>query len=568
MISSILNALIFPIVVGQNVCAKNRADMACAVGHDDLNDGLSLLQSSIQAVIKNRDSLQQDDASLHWHELRPAQHVYARATSTSGKEEARNGDKSRADSKYKAWLRANGPSKSCACSRASLVEKRNGHNITSDGTQSCGAPPMLIDKKRTVQDMIADSKGPLVIANPEMRCTVAVKAAFDAKKVAYEEYDFNTPFEYTANASPVWDWLHCKYPNDKEGQVIMHSYVFLDGKFIGQGFAAADDLLSGKHDTKLNANGAITSCEDEYPSEASIVQHYMDDEANKVLLFGWLSCPCTGIAQARLAKSSVCYKDRTWANPGSNLMKYLQCKEKTSQDHSFVYFREGGVFKHVGNGFDLDENAMSNDEFNKLVTQSGAETNCYKPNVATNVYGTPLEECRAQSSDLEGSWMDDGTCSETTGGIHQICVEALPADFSGETHQSEWSKGRAGKRHCVCVGAWSLYMTDSEKHPENAENIMPHCEAIPETALTEQYLLNWKDWNGYSASVIEGVGELVTRCLEQVGTQTHAIQLKCGLKQRFEDIEEEVAELKNAAQLDSLRSKFAELQCSTGSPKL
>merc|ERR550514_578973 len=92
-----------------------------------------------------------------------------------------------------------------------------------------------------------------MIANPDMRCTRAVKAAFDNKGVQYAEHDFTTPFKYTAGASSVWDWLHCKYPNDKEGQDIMHSYIFIDGKFIGQGFAAAKELTNGKYDAQLQA---------------------------------------------------------------------------------------------------------------------------------------------------------------------------------------------------------------------------------------------------------------------------------------------------------------------------
>merc|ERR1711879_460781 len=148
-----------------------------------------------------------------------------------------------------------------------------------------------------------------------------------------------------------------------------------------------------------------------------------------------------------------------------------------------------------------------------------------------------------------------GTCSEQIGGIHEICIEHLPADFSSETHQSASSKERADQRHCVCVGAWSLYISDGAKHAENAADIMPHCKAIPETALTSRYLSNWKDWNGYAANVVSGVGELVNRCLQQESDA----DMKCALVQRFHALQKEVPDLKDNAKLEALRGQIGQL---------
>lgn len=314
---------------------------------------------------------------------------------------------------------------------------------------------------------------------------------------------------------------------------------------------------------QLQATGAAKSCEERYPNEASVFKQYTENAGNKVLLFGWLGCPCTGIAESRFAASSVCYEARTWANPDSELMMYLQCKEQKPDDHSFVYFRKGGSFAHAGNGFALDEKAMTTETFNELVKASAAESNCKKPSVAYSLFGTPLEECRSQSSpdDKSGSWMDDGKCTEVAGGVHQVCIENLPADFSEQTHQSAWSKDRAGMRHCVCVGAWSLYMTDAQRHQEGHKEIMPHCSAIPETALTARYLTHWKLWNGFPADVVKGVNELVSRCLRQAGDSEHAVELKCGLKQRFHSMEKEVPELTSAAELAGLRQELSDVTC-------
>mmetsp|Transcript_31709 Transcript_31709/g.67440 ORF Transcript_31709/g.67440 Transcript_31709/m.67440 type:complete len:476 (+) Transcript_31709:120-1547(+) len=439
-------------------------------------------------------------------------------------------------------------------------DRKDGQHIISPASPMsmaqvrCPAPPTLDGKN--VQDIIENTKGILMIANPQMRCTLAAKAAMQAKGVQYQEHTFETPFAYAPGASVVWDWLHCTYPNDDQDGAIMHSYVFKDGSFLGQGFQAAETIKSDA------AKGTGASCEQRYPEDAQTLKHFQDNATSKVLLFGWLSCPCTGIAQSRFATQSICYEGRTWANPESTLMAYLQCKEAAADDHSFVYFRDAsGAWQFKGNGFQFDEDAMADNDFNALVHDSGVEKTCHHATVNVNVYGTPLEECRV-GSDMSGSWQDDGTCSEQIGGIHEICIENLPADFSTATHQPPWSEDRAGKRHCVCIGAWSLYMTDAEKHVENAEEIMPHCKAIPETALTDRYLENWKDWNGYPANIVKGTGELVSRCLDLVdSSEPHSLQLKCGLKQRFEALASKVTDLQTSPDLAELKSDLAGLQC-------
>jgi len=387
-----------------------------------------------------------------------------------------------------------------------------------------------------------------------MRCTQAVVSALQSKGTTYTLKAFEAPFQYTQGASEVWDWLHCSYPDDKTASgMIMHSYVFGDGHFEGQGFAAAEKVQQG---LLSGATGGPT-CEERFTKEAEVLKQYQANSENHVLLFGWLSCPCTAMAQSRLAGDSVCYTGRTWADPNSELMAYLQCKEGNPEDHSFLYFRSAqGTWEFSGNGFQFDERVMSEEHFTSLVTTAQAATTCHHANVKVNVFGSALEECRTNPADMMGSWQDDGTCSEQIGGIHEICIEHLPADFSTATHQSPWSEQRADQRHCVCVGAWSLYMTDADKHPENAAKIMPQCKAIPETALTSRYLHNWKDWNGYPANIVEGVGKLVERCLSQVSDT----KLQCGLRDRFEALRQEVPDLAGPS-LQTLENRLRLLAC-------
>jgi len=198
---------------------------------------------------------------------------------------------------------------------------------------------------------------------------------------------------------------------------------------------------------------------------------------------------------------------------------------------------------------------MNEDAFQKKLTGAKAVVNCKQANIKVNLYGTPLQACQVEASDRSGSWADDGTCSEQVRGVHEICIEGLPADFSTETHQPAWSREREGKRHCVCIGAWSLYMTDMQKHVKGAEKIMPHCQSIPETALTHRYLQQWGNWNGYPADVALSARELVYRCMQAAGL---TLREKCGLRQRYLAFRNDVSDVKNAehVEVDSIMNNM------------
>lgn len=315
-------------------------------------------------------------------------------------------------------------------------------------------------------------------------------------------------------------------------------------------------------DSELIASIRDKNCDHRWPNEARLIRKYMRNSSNRVLLFGWMRCPCVGIVQSRFADSNLCYVGRQWENPSSTLLKYLQCRESDLQSHSFIYFRsdsgDNAKWSFAGNGFAFGGKTMSSANLSNKIVKANASRKCHHAHINVNVYGAQLEECRV-GRDVAGSWQDDGTCSEQIGGVHQICVEKLPADFSQQTHQPAWSEARAGKRHCVCIGAWSLYMTDASKHADGAKHIMPHCRAIPETVFTPRYLRNWRDWNGYPASVLRGLQDLVRRCLDQ----EKDVKLRCGLKERFLKLQHspEAEELKHADELSVLDSMLSEVHC-------
>jgi len=126
-----------------------------------------------------------------------------------------------------------------------------------------------------------------------------------------------------------------------------------------------------------------------------------------------------------------------------------------------------------------------------------------------NIYGESLQSCKTSKS--PGSWDNDGYCSETGGGVHQICMNVTKdtQDFSIKTGQSDWSKDRVGNNHCMCLGAWALYKAKNQ----GTDNELV-CESIPEISLNTDYVSKWNTWNGNELShqIIKGVDSKVKQC--------------------------------------------------------
>lgn len=139
-----------------------------------------------------------------------------------------------------------------------------------------------------------------------------------------------------------------------------------------------------------------------------------------------------------------------------------------------------------------------------------------------NVYGEPLQPCRKISNDNSGSWDKQGYCSEMIKGVHQICFDVTEetSDFSSETGQTNWSEGRVDKNHCMCLGAWALYKA---KGKGTGDELL--CDAIPENALSVDYIKKWNTWNGYELpdQIKKGVDALYTQCKAQANNDTNKI---------------------------------------------
>ena len=158
-----------------------------------------------------------------------------------------------------------------------------------------------------------------------------------------------------------------------------------------------------------------------------------------------------------------------------------------------------------------------------------------------NIYGEPLLACRSEgSSDMLGSWNHEGLCNETGGGVHQICVDVNKTPgFSSSTGQGDWSDGRKGKNHCMCLGAWALYKArqDLGEIPHTEDELK--CSAIMDHALSEKYISKWNTWNGNEVpnQIVSGVNSLVEQCYRKGNTKQ-----KQKLKQLYYNLTEDKPE--------------------------
>lgn len=155
-----------------------------------------------------------------------------------------------------------------------------------------------------------------------------------------------------------------------------------------------------------------------------------------------------------------------------------------------------------------------------------------------NIFGTELIACRkSNSQDQRGSWDARGMCSDRgkmDPGVHQICfsVRGDTENFSEATYQSDWSRDRKDKHHCMCLGAYSLYKQRQKigEIPETDNELK--CHAIPETALSQKYLKNWAKWNGYEGeyklheNYTHALQKLCNQCTEQANTESEASGLR------------------------------------------
>ena len=169
-----------------------------------------------------------------------------------------------------------------------------------------------------------------------------------------------------------------------------------------------------------------------------------------------------------------------------------------------------------------------------------------------NIYGEPLVPCQRYSDDSRGLWDNQGYCSETGGGVHQICfqINQETQSFSSDTGQSNWSETRISderreNNHCMCLGAWALYKakqksTDPDIRTEETNDELK-CESIPDTALSSRYINKWNRWNGneLDGQIVNGITSIYTQCMDKAVTQSQ----QNNLQTKYNELRASVPEL-------------------------
>lgn len=139
---------------------------------------------------------------------------------------------------------------------------------------------------------------------------------------------------------------------------------------------------------------------------------------------------------------------------------------------------------------------------------------------AKNIYGTELKTCNSGISNQRQDSSIGGYCNEPYGGYHNICIKMHPFianNFSKLTGQSDWSKYKKGKNHCICQGAWANYIAKLKQlnsYRELPKGIL-NCEAIPEKVLKD-YKKEFEKWNNVTISNqhIDAYDEIFKQCFE------------------------------------------------------
>mmetsp|Transcript_101504 Transcript_101504/g.186123 ORF Transcript_101504/g.186123 Transcript_101504/m.186123 type:complete len:767 (-) Transcript_101504:20-2320(-) len=330
------------------------------------------------------------------------------------------------------------------------------------------------------------SEEPVVIFGIDgMRCTEAAEQALEARGVCMSKSFFNSN-------SAIWSWFQCLYPDERVGQTKMHSYVFIGGRFVGNGFRllldssdtrctdggpAAEACLSAEAlDERLRMANAQRTCQKDcsgiLPADG-VAKLEKDIVSSSLVLYGWAGCPCTGLARSRFQERGVCYIENVWSSPDSLTMNYLQCRYG-HEHHSFVW--AGGEF--VGNGFIFDPKRMSSGQYTDLLSKAKAEVGMCQTQGDLNLLREPLQSCTQEGDGTTTGWTRTGSCvwDPMDSGYHQVCVSMsqkfleASRDHDGNDLSSVVSEGG---HWCICAWAWASAVS---RDPENMEGITIDCQ--------------------------------------------------------------------------------------------
>mmetsp|Transcript_15723 Transcript_15723/g.33460 ORF Transcript_15723/g.33460 Transcript_15723/m.33460 type:complete len:694 (+) Transcript_15723:136-2217(+) len=362
--------------------------------------------------------------------------------------------------------------------RAKLVNNAangatNAFAATSPPPPAASACDSILPASRVSEiNALIANKPVVMFGMPHMRCTMAAAERLERANACFHWE------QWTDAADPIWTYFQCLHPHEIVGGMQMHSYVYIGGEYIGNGFkldprrngALSDGLLS----SKLAAAKAEFTCHKDCSSLAP--KHDLEQlemlKSQPIALLGWTSCPCTNIARQRFESVGACYVQVVWPEPTAPLYKYLQCVHG-EHHHSFVFF--GGEF--VGDGFALAEDRMAQPHFEAAVAQTNARRTCAREGDSSLV-SDELKSCTQSNDGSTTGWTRTGSCNwdPSDSGYHEVCV-TMSDEFlkQSATHDSNdlSSVVQAGGHWCICAWAWASAV---QRDPRNFEGITLECE--------------------------------------------------------------------------------------------
>lgn len=270
----------------------------------------------------------------------------------------------------------------------------------------------------------------------------------------------------------------------------MHSYVWIGGKFVGNGFKVLLDtndyrcsgqggkpcMTSADLDSELASAGVDLTCSKDcsgFISEAKIAEINQVVAQVPVVLYGWNGCPCVNMARHRFQEKGVCYVENVWSDGRDPIQQYLQCVHG-QEHHSFIFI--GGKF--IGNGFYLDPRYMSNEAYQEMLDGAkGVSYMCQKES-DKNLMGGALQSCTQDNDGTTTGWTRTGSCvwDPSDAGYHQVCVTMSNTflDSSAEYDSNDLSSVvQEGGHWCICAWAWASAVS---RDPVNYEGIELDCD--------------------------------------------------------------------------------------------
>ena len=355
---------------------------------------------------------------------------------------------------------------------AALLQEAEGPSTPSpsSATAASSGPcdALLPAARRAEIARLIETEPVLLIGMRHARCTAAAAARLEAAGACFRWESWDDPEE------PLWAYMKCLHPAEVVNGMMMHSYVYIGGKYLGNGFALGEaQMRPAKLTTRLQAAGARLECSRDCDSLAPAEERAKLAEMlhQPLVLLGWAGCPCTNIARSRFESVGACYLQQVWPTDDAPLYKYLQCKHG-EHHHSFVFFN--GVF--FGDGFALEAQRIAQPAFEAKVSAAGASLQCQRQG-DQSLLAAPLQPCTQSNDGSTTGWARTGSCNwdPNDSGYHEVCVtmsdEFLKASAQHDANDLS-SVVQAGGHWCICAWAFAAAV---KRDPAKREGITLEC---------------------------------------------------------------------------------------------